>query len=112
MKASDIFHVNRHCVKYLLVCLVVFTVFVGLGTANAATGVPSILSYQGRLADPGGNLLGGTGTPYFFKFSFWDSPTVGQGNKLWPATSPGAMSLTVKQGVFYVNIGDTDGGYH
>jgi len=79
--------------------------------AKAEGGVPSTLSYQGRLTDSTGNLLGNTGTPYFFKFSFWDNPVVGSGSKVWPLSNPSPVSLVVKQGVFNVNIGDIDSGY-
>jgi hypothetical protein len=78
---------------------------------HAATGIPSIISYQGRLANASGDLLGNSGTTYYFKFSIWDNSTVGIPNKLWPTGSPTSVPLTVKQGVFNVNIGDTAGGY-
>lgn len=86
--------------------------FFGAGLmARAATGVPEIISYQGRLTDSTGDLLGGSGTNYFFKFSIWDDPDVGSGTKLWPAGAPGTTTLSVEQGVFNVNIGDTANGY-
>ncbi|MGE5392800.1 MAG: hypothetical protein ACM3NH_03600, partial [Candidatus Saccharibacteria bacterium] len=77
----------------------------------AAPGVPKTISYQGRLTDASGNLLGGAGTNYFFKFSIWDNPTVGMGNRLWPLGAPGVTTLNVASGVFNVNIGDTVNGY-
>ncbi|TSC60306.1 MAG: Cell wall surface anchor family protein [Parcubacteria group bacterium LiPW_15] len=76
-----------------------------------ASGVPQIISYQGRLTDSSSNLLGGTGTTYYFKFSFWDSPSTGAGSKLWPSATSGIVSATVTSGVFNVNIGDTGSGY-
>ena len=79
--------------------------------ASAAVGVPNIISYQGRLTNSSGQLLGGGGTTYYFKFSIWDNPTVASGAKLWPSTTPGTTSLTVSDGVFNVNIGDTGSGY-
>ncbi|MEJ0021750.1 MAG: hypothetical protein WDN47_04210 [Candidatus Doudnabacteria bacterium] len=79
--------------------------------AQAATGVPKAFSYQGRLTDSTGALLGGAGTNYTFKFSIWDSATPPGGTRLWPASPPGSVTLNVTQGVFNVNIGDTAHGY-
>ncbi|MBX4197983.1 hypothetical protein KW782_01470 [Candidatus Parcubacteria bacterium] len=79
--------------------------------AEAAAGVPKILSYQGRLTDENGNLLGGSGAPAYFKFSLWNSPTVPGGTQLWPSSAPGTVTTTIRQGVFNVNIGDTANGY-
>ncbi|MEK7504781.1 MAG: hypothetical protein AAB589_00635, partial [Patescibacteria group bacterium] len=76
-----------------------------------AQGVPTVISYQGRLADSSGNLLGGSGTTYYFKFSIWDNSTVGSGSRLWPSSAPTSVSTAVRQGVFNVNIGDTGSGY-
>ncbi len=78
-----------------------------------AAGTPSIFSYQGRLVDSSGNLLGGSGTTYYFKFSIWNVATGGTSgaNMLWPAASPTSFSASVAQGVFNVDIGDTDNGY-
>jgi|GEM_PF-567017 len=78
--------------------------------AYAATGAPNILNYQGRLMDASGNLLGGSGTPYCFKYSLYDNPTVGSGTKLWPTATPSTMTVTVKNGIFNVGIGDTGAG--
>ncbi len=89
---------------FIVVFSVSFTTFV-----YAENGTPSSISYHGTLTDTGGNPLGGTGTQYYFKFSFWDSPT--GGSKVWPSSSPTSLPLTVKQGSFNVNIGDTDNGY-
>lgn len=77
----------------------------------AASGVPTVLSFQGRLSDASGNVLGGSGTTYYFRFSIWDNATVSSGNRLWPASAPTAVSIAVRQGVFNVNIGDTAAGY-
>ena len=80
--------------------------------AFAVSGAPKILSYQGRLMDSSGNLLGGSsGTTYYFKFSIWDNATVGSGNQLWPSSGPTSFAATVTSGVFNVNIGDTANGY-
>lgn len=79
-----------------------------------AAGVPSIISYQGRLADSDGDLLGNSsGTTYYFKFSIWDTPTGGTSgvNRLWPSSDPTSFATNVRQGVFNVNIGDTAAGY-
>ncbi|MBI2039357.1 MAG: hypothetical protein HYT22_03735, partial [Candidatus Niyogibacteria bacterium] len=79
--------------------------------ASAAAGVPTIISYQGRLADADGDLLGGSGTTFYFKFSIWDNSTVDSGSRVWPASVPGTTTATVRQGVFNVNIGDVANGY-
>ena len=99
--------------KYVYIVSTLFVVFSLLivPLAHAESGVPNTISYQGRLADSGGSPLGGAGTQYYFKFSLWDSPTVGQGSKVWPLSAPGSASLTVRQGSFNVNIGDTSNGY-
>ncbi|MFZ2681475.1 MAG: hypothetical protein WAZ14_00005, partial [Patescibacteria group bacterium] len=78
----------------------------------AATGAPALIHHQGRLFDTSGNLLGGSsGTDYCFQFSFYDDAVVGGGDvKLWPSGSPSTMTVTVTNGVFGVNIGDTSVG--
>jgi hypothetical protein len=71
-----------------------------------AAGVPTIFSYQGRLTNAAGNLLGDSGTTYYFKFSIWNVATDGTSgvNRLWPSGEPSAVSATVRQGVFNVDI--------
>ncbi len=82
------------------------------GLSAHAAGVPTILSYQGRLADSSGNLLGSSsGTTYYFKFSLWNNATINTGTKLWPTGDPTSFASSVRQGVFNVNIGDTNNGY-
>lgn len=91
----------------LLVLLLAFPFFV----SQAISGVPTIISYQGRLANSNGDLLptSGSSATYYFKFSLYDSSS--GGNRLWPPTAPNSVSATVRQGVFNVNIGDTANGY-
>jgi hypothetical protein len=91
--------------------IILIALFVSLVPSRvfSASGVPTILGYQGRLANSSGDLLGGAGTNYYFKFSIWD--TASGGTKQWPTAAPSSVALTVRQGVFNVNIGDTDAGY-
>ncbi len=72
--------------------------------SEAAGGVPKILNYQGRLTDASDNLLGGSGTTYYFRFGIFAASS--GGSQLWPASTPCSHALTVKQGVFNAGVGD------
>lgn len=103
-----------HRLTALLILVAVFTAhsFAFSSHALAATGVPNIISYQGRLRDASGTLLGSaSGTNYYFKFSIYDNATVGSGTKLWPSSAPSLTTSTVTSGIFTVKIGDTTNGY-
>ncbi|MCK9351235.1 MAG: hypothetical protein WCT49_01655 [Candidatus Paceibacterota bacterium] len=98
-------------IKFLIFKIAVFLFFLTLYLPTHAAGTPLIFSYQGRITDASGNLLGGSGTNYYFKFSIWDNATVLSGTKLWPTSAPTSFATSVRQGVFNVNIGDTDNSY-
>lgn len=74
--------------------------------SRAAAGISPYLSYEGRLMDTSGNPLGGTGEPYCFRFSIYDSAT--GGTKLWPAGSPSVTMATTTDGVFSALVGQAD----
>ncbi len=99
--------------KKALTCLVLagflFLAPFSLNSAQAAAGVPKIISYQGRLADSNGVLFGGAGTTYYFKFSIWDASA--NGTKLWPTAAPASVPLNVVNGVFNANVGDVSAGF-
>jgi len=75
-------------------------------SAKGALGTPMMISYEGRLTDSSGNALGGTGSPYCFRFSIYDA--VSGGNKLWPPSTPNATVATSTDGVFNATIGSAD----
>ncbi len=74
--------------------------------SRAAAGVSPYLSYEGRLADASGNPLGGTGEPYCFRFSIYDSAS--GGSKLWPVGGPNVTVATTTDGVFSALVGQAD----
>lgn len=75
---------------------------------QGAPGVSQMISYEGYLTDSSDNPLGGTGTPYCFRFSIYDNETVGQGTKLWPSGTPSTTKATTTDGVFSALIGQAD----
>jgi len=94
--------------KVFFVTTLLFFLFLGV-YVYAAAGTPSIFSYQGRLANSSGDLLGSSsGTTYYFKFSIWDNATVDSGTRLWPSSIPATTTATVRSGVFNVNIEVSD----
>lgn len=109
-------NIRRSVVLFFVVCVEVilsFFVYVAL-TANliwpeksrAATGVASVLAYEGRLMDASGNPLGGTGEPYCFRFSIYDAAS--GGTKLWPSGTPATSTATTTDGVFNALVGQAD----
>ena len=97
--------------KFILKLFTIIGLFLfSASFSYAASGTPTIISYQGRLANASGDLLGSSsGTTYYFAFSLWDAAS--NGNKLWPSGNPATTTASVRQGVFNANIGDTDNGY-
>lgn len=76
----------------------------------AATGINRQFTYQGRLLDSTGvSVVDGT---YSIKFSLYDAPS--SGTRLWTANgttlTPTAVSVSVSNGLFSVNLGDVSAG--
>ena len=94
----------------VMIFAIIFIVFAGalVNRALAGVGVPKIISYQGRLLDSNGNLLGGSGAAYCFRFSLYNVSS--GGTQVWPAAAPSIMTATVTNGVFNIGIGDTSAG--
>jgi len=102
------------CYSSKLIVTLVFVVFltaflalsfIFVNKLSAAGGVPKIISYQGRLTNASGSLLGGTGTNYNFRFSLWTATS--GGTQLWPSGTSCTHTLVVKEGVFNAGVGDT-----
>jgi len=92
-------------IGFFVIIAVIFTVIFPGFRAFGATGPPQIISYQGRLTDSDGDLLGGSGTTHYFRFSIYDASS--GGSKLWPSGTACSHSRTVREGVFTAGIGDT-----
>src|SRR3989344_496987 len=95
--------------KSLNAIIVIFAFFYFYYFASSLNAsVPQILSFQGRLTDASGNLIGGSGANSYFKFEIHFTAT--GDNELW---SSGATATTIKvtQGVFNTLLGDTSAGY-
>lgn len=108
-------HRNRLVVGGLMAIQFVLTFVLAVSLAGqiiwpeqgkAAAGTPMQLSYEGRLTDSSGNALGGTGQPYCYRFSIYDSASAG--NKLWPGGTPTQTISTTTDGVFNAVIGQAD----
>ena len=111
MKKKFLARTNNRGIYLTVLVLLIAVHFFSSTNSYALSGVPTVIGYQGRLANSSGDLLGGSGTAFYFKFSIWDNATVGSGNRLWPLSAPVSVSATVRQGVFNVDIGDTVSGY-
>src|SRR3989338_3438777 len=90
----------------IIVIFAFFYFYYFASSLNAA--VPQILSFQGRLTDASGNLIGGNGANRYFKFEIHSTAT--GDNELW---NSGVTAITIKvtQGVFNTLLGDTSAGY-
>lgn len=120
MRNDTILKTNKGIGTFGFVTILISVIYFGsfvmgfINITHAASGVPVIISYQGRLMNASNDLLGSaSGTTYYFKFSIWNVSTGGAAStdRLWPSSAPSSFATTVRQGVFNVNIGDTDNGF-
>src|SRR3989344_1816141 len=105
-KIAQLFGVPKNVVlgiSFLSILGLIFIPFLSF-----AAGIPSVINFQGRLTNSSGDLLGGSGTTYYFKFSIWNNATVGSGTRFWPTNEPATTTANVRQGVFNANIHVTD----
>ena len=109
IESLRMFHKIADILKSVLMLLAVTLVAILPCQYALSAGAPGYMGYQGRLSDSNGNLLGGTGSTYYFKFSLWNAAS--GGTQVWPAVAPSSVPLTVKKGVFVANIGDTSAGF-
>ncbi|MEK9158113.1 MAG: hypothetical protein AAB638_02940, partial [Patescibacteria group bacterium] len=84
-------------------------IFVFLNISSVGAAVPHILSFQGRLTNASGDLLGDSGTNYYFKFSIYNASS--GGTELWTSSASG-ITIKVTQGVFNTLLGDTTAGFN
>ncbi|MBN1778635.1 MAG: tail fiber domain-containing protein, partial [Candidatus Buchananbacteria bacterium] len=93
-----------------LVALVVFIFNLNIfSPAQAATGIPNVINYQGKLNDSNGNQV--TDGTYNAKFVIYDAAS--GGNCLWTAIGAcdtsdyGTTTVTVTNGIFSVQLGNS-----
>src|SRR3989344_2270876 len=94
--------------KFITVLTALVLFFIYFFVSEAYADVPKILSFQGRLTDASGNLKGGSGTNFYFKFEIHSTAT--GDNELWNSGGT-AITIKVTQGVFNTLLGDTTAGY-
>ncbi|MEO5927691.1 MAG: hypothetical protein ABIO72_03135 [Patescibacteria group bacterium] len=96
--------------KVLLIALLGVSLCVFGSNASAATGINRQINYQGRLLTSGGSSV--SNGSYLLKLSIYD--VANGGTALWTASgstsTPGAVSVTVTNGLFSIQLGDTGAG--
>ncbi len=92
-----------------LFSLIFVLVFVFSSSLSISAATPRILSFQGRLTNSAGDLLGSSGTDYYFKFSIYNASS--SGTELWTSSATG-IAIKVTQGVFNTLLGDTTAGFN
>lgn len=105
-----VFFINSRNFRVPLFSILTLTILLfPFQSALSETQIPRIISYQGRLYDNEGNLLGDEGTSFYFRFSIWNANATG--TKLWPAGVPNIVPLNVEWGVFNASLGDASLGF-
>jgi hypothetical protein len=92
---------NFVCSSYFLLVTILFFLFFGCFTSYAAEGIHETINFQSKIVNSDGtNFSGACGDSCNFRFSLWDSGSIG--TELWFETYTG---LSIQNGLIHVKLG-------